>query len=202
VIKVLIFDNNGVLTNSDNEVTISRFANYFSVDTEKLRPVFHKFAENMDDGSETTLQFYQQISEYCERPFVESELRKIHVSSYQPKSGMQDLLRTLKDKYQIALLTNFGDAFDEANQGIWNYNQLFDEDKLFVSCKLKMKKPDEEIYKYAINKLGIEPHEAIFIDDRQENIDAASRLGIKGILFKSPKQLKNELEYILENDEK
>src|SRR5699024_7984361 len=42
-------------------------------------------------------------------------------------------------------------------------------------------KPDEEIYKILINKYKINPEEAVFFDDREENIEAANKLGIHAV---------------------
>ena len=44
-------------------------------------------------------------------------------------------------------------------------------------------KPEEKIYRLLLDKYSIVPEKAIFFDDRQVNTEAASRLGIKGVVF-------------------
>mgnify|MGYP001853441926 FL=1 len=44
-------------------------------------------------------------------------------------------------------------------------------------------KPEERIYRLLLEKYGIDPKRAVFFDDRQVNTEAASRLGIKGVVF-------------------
>jgi len=55
----------------------------------------------------------------------------------------------------------------------------------FVSGKIGYRKPQPEMYRYAMKKLGVEPGNAYFIDDNIENVEAAKKLGIKGIHFTS-----------------
>ena len=44
-----------------------------------------------------------------------------------------------------------------------------------------MKKPDREIFEYILNDLKAEPEEVLIIDDSEENIKAASQMGINTI---------------------
>jgi HAD superfamily hydrolase (TIGR01509 family) len=44
-------------------------------------------------------------------------------------------------------------------------------------------KPDPRVYIAALELAGSNPERAVFIDDIQENIDGAERVGIKGLLF-------------------
>jgi putative hydrolase of the HAD superfamily len=62
-----------------------------------------------------------------------------------------------------------------------------------LSFDLGLRKPDPEIYRAALRSVGSRPENAIFIDDIQENIESAERLGIKGILFTTGTDLEVEL---------
>jgi putative hydrolase of the HAD superfamily len=54
-------------------------------------------------------------------------------------------------------------------------------------------KPAAGIFETAIDISGFPAHTALFIDDKQENCDAAAALGIHSIRFESPAQLRREL---------
>ena len=73
------------------------------------------------------------------------------------------------------------------------YDFLHWFDGRLVSGEEKTRKPFPEFYQKLINKFSIEPSQAIFIDDNLRNIKAAEELGIKGIHFHDPGQLKKEL---------
>jgi putative hydrolase of the HAD superfamily len=62
------------------------------------------------------------------------------------------------------------------------------------SCYLRTAKPDPAIYHHVIAALQVRPEEALFLDDRQENILSAEAVGIRGILFRDVPQLQRELE--------
>ncbi len=57
------------------------------------------------------------------------------------------------------------------------------DDKIFVSYKLGLLKPDAEIYKQILTLLKAKPEEVIFIDDKLKNVEAAKSIGINGIVF-------------------
>ncbi len=58
-------------------------------------------------------------------------------------------------------------------------------------------KPDPAIYELALRKLGVRPDEAIFVDDTSTNVEAAQRLGLRGIVFRNPGQMRSELKALL-----
>jgi FMN phosphatase YigB (HAD superfamily) len=56
-----------------------------------------------------------------------------------------------------------------------------------------MEKPDPEIYSAVLNDLNCEADEAIFIDDKEENVNSAREMSINSILYKNFRQLKKDL---------
>ena len=82
-------------------------------------------------------------------------------------------------------------------KGIYN---VFDFN--IFSFKVGYNKPDIQIYKLLIKKLKLSPKEIIFIDDIQECLNPAQKLGMKTILYKNNKQLKKELAQELNGGKK
>ena len=94
------------------------------------------------------------------------------------------MIQDLKDKgYKVYYLSNWSawtyDLLQEA--GKFDFLKLMDGG--VFSYDVGYMKPDEEIYKILLNKYKINPEEAIFFDDREENIEAANKLGIHGVHF-------------------
>ena len=54
-------------------------------------------------------------------------------------------------------------------------------------------KPDAAIYRHSLEGLGLEPPEAVFVDDRADNVEAAERLGLQGVAFTGVDVLRDEL---------
>ena len=70
-------------------------------------------------------------------------------------------------------------------------------DAVYVSGELKMIKPDPEIYQYVLTDLGISAAEAVFIDNRADNVLGAQELGITGHVFTDAGTLRAFLESLL-----
>ena len=73
-------------------------------------------------------------------------------------------------------------------------------DLLVISSEEGVAKPDPEIYRRALDKLGVGAPEAVFVDDMPANVEGAQALGIAGILFQTRDQTIKELEYLLQEE--
>ena len=61
------------------------------------------------------------------------------------------------------------------------------------SCELRIAKPDPAIFTWTCDQLGVRPNEALFIDDRLINVQAAEHLGLHAIHFRGIDQLRADL---------
>jgi 2-haloacid dehalogenase len=94
-------------------------------------------------------------------------------------------------KYKLYALTNWSaETFPHALER-FEFFKWFDG--IVVSGEEKMRKPFPEFYKVLLDRYNIKPSETIFIDDSLRNIKAAEAVGIAGIHFHNPRQLKDEL---------
>lgn len=67
-------------------------------------------------------------------------------------------------------------------------------DVFLSSCYLEVRKPDEAIYRRALDITQRKPKECVFIDDRALNLECARELGMRAIQFKDAAQLERELK--------
>ena len=63
--------------------------------------------------------------------------------------------------------------------------ERFLQDGGIFSCDVKLIKPDRAIFSLFLDRFSLDPGECLFIDDRQDNCDAASSLGMKSYCFSS-----------------
>ena len=61
------------------------------------------------------------------------------------------------------------------------------------SCFLGVKKPDDEIFRLALDLTQREPEECLFIDDRGLNVECAARLRLQTLQFRNATQLEKDL---------
>jgi len=104
-----------------------------------------------------------------------------------------EILYELKQsgKYKLYALTNWsGETFPHA-LARFEFFKLFDG--IVVSGEEKMRKPSAEFYKIILDRYHLDPSKTVFIDDSLRNIQGAEAVGITGIHFHNPSQLKEEL---------
>lgn len=99
------------------------------------------------------------------------------------------ILKQLKqNNLKLFALTNWShETFPYARK---TFNFLGDFIDIVVSGEEKIMKPDHRIYKILLSRNNLQAHESVFIDDNIRNVKAAQELGIHGINFTSPQQLK------------
>ncbi len=92
------------------------------------------------------------------------------------------LLRALKARgVPVWALSNFGAATFEISRRQYPFLELFDE--TFLSARLRMLKPEPQIYAALEAASPYPPAELLFVDDRPENITAAKARGWQGYVF-------------------
>jgi 2-haloacid dehalogenase len=64
---------------------------------------------------------------------------------------------------------------------------------VLLSGEVRLTKPDRRIFELFLKTFAIEPARAVYIDDRRDNVEAASALGMRGLLFTDPRCLRTEL---------
>jgi len=70
--------------------------------------------------------------------------------------------------------------------------ELFDD--VVISAEVHLHKPQPEIFRLACERLGVEPAEAVFVDDLRENIAGAEAVGMLGLLHRDPDETIEKLE--------
>lgn len=103
-----------------------------------------------------------------------------------------DYIKQLKTKYTIGLLSNFTHPWLHeilSDNELW---ELFDHH--IISSEHKMIKPNPKIFHKMLGMLEVDASEAIFVDDRQYNVDASNALGIKSFLYADLATFKKDLD--------
>lgn len=109
----------------------------------------------------------------------------------QPIQGTMKIVKQLKGKYQLILLSDHVREWmayiEKNNQDI----NIFDQ-KIY-SYEIGSVKPDEQTFRTVLNKTQVVPGETLFIDDHEINIKRAQEVGIHGIVFQNAEQLRKDL---------
>lgn len=199
MIKAIIFDFGGPIVEweASADVVYHKHEDHRNLERDTLRKLFNPYIVGGAVGD-----FYS-ITDFLDKtkPSIEMTVEELNEifdeanTAMQVRPEMVAYIEELKKKYKIALLSNFTSGLEKFLQEIFNIYHLFDV--VISSYNVKIKKPDPRIYEHTLEKLGVKPAEAVFIDDLEENVKGAEAIGIKGIVFKSYEQCKLDLEHIL-----
>ncbi len=190
-IKAIIFDWDGVITTEDTK--IASLLNYFGSKYGKIEELNEVFSDNWGKARINKISskvFWENIAKSI--GINKENLRKDFVSFTKLEKNILKLIKKLKKKYKLGLLSNHMEDWLEIDLDKFNLRKIFDV--IVVSYKSGKAKPDKEIYLEIIKKLNANFSECIYIDDSQKNLPPAEKLGMKTILFKNNKQLIRDLK--------
>ena len=104
-------------------------------------------------------------------------------------------IRRLRPTYRTGMISNAWPEIREQIEHEWRIADAFD--KLIISAEVGLAKPDPRIYQLALEGLGVQASQAIFVDDFIENLEAASALGMHPVHFKNRTQAQQQVESLL-----
>jgi putative hydrolase of the HAD superfamily len=182
----IIFDLGGVIINLRKQDCIDAFKalGYASVD--KMLSEYRQDGEflALEEGRVSPDEWRAIIRKNIAKPVTDQQIDDAF-NAFLVDIPIEKLrmLRALKSRYRIAMLSNTNKVmFESKIPELFKIEGLTIEDyfdDFFLSYKMGMSKPSPEIFIKVAEGLGIEPCEALFIDDSQANVDAASKLGFQ-----------------------
>ena len=158
MIKNVIFDIGNVILNFNRDYLLKHF--YNGKDYELLKEKTFYNWELLDEDGLSLEEYFMHYSD-----------------------GIIDLIRELKQKgYKLYILSNMTRHFINNS---YKFPILKEFDGIVYSAPIKMVKPNEEIYKYILDKYNLVANECLFIDDTKTNLVTATRFGIHAFHFDS-----------------
>ena len=112
--------------------------------------------------------------------------RQRYYSDEKPNHEVVDLINTLEGHYRLGIVSNHPPGLEEWLKE-WQLLERFET--VVVSGEVGVAKPDEKIFRIALERLGIDAAEVFFIDDTEEHVLAARSLGMSGPQFSSASAL-------------
>ena len=175
--KYFVFDLGGVLSvpmvskklyeQIKWKVSYEEFLDKFNNSEESIK--VHK-------GEISTKEFFEYLKRYMDDNITLEEFKNIYVNNNKFFNDTIEIIKKLKNLgYKVYLLSNLKEI--DYEKFIKHFDvSIFDE--MFLSFKLDMLKPNDDIYQYVINKLNTKPENIYFFDDNKENVEGAIRNGI------------------------
>lgn len=196
MINTIIFDLGGVLIDWNPDYVFR----HVIPDPERRCFFFenictHEWNVEQDAGRPIAEATDLLIGEY---PEWETEIRAFYGRWEEMLGGpihdTVELLRELRDRqeHRLLALTNWSNETFPVALSRYDFLQWFEG--IVVSGDEKTRKPFADIYEILLDRYGVNPEEAVFIDDSLTNVEGAEIVGINGIHFQGTEQLRETLK--------
>lgn len=201
MIKNIIFDLGNVVVSFQPQ---TYFIKHFK-DIDKTRDICHAVFDSAiwyayDQGLYTKEEMKAQFAK--QYPQMQSEITYVLDHWVKLMDVIPATIQLMKDLraqgYPLYILSNLSEE---------SYRYLKQEFAFFslvqgsvLSFEEKINKPDLRIYNAVLDRYQLCATETIFIDDREDNIEAACTLGIHGIVYKNEQQVITDMKYCIEKE--
>lgn len=193
-IKAVIFDMGGVLLRTEDHNPRNTLARQFGISREELEHLV--FISETSIAAETgAISREEHFQTVCRRLGIAPEDQLAFVKAFWAGDRIDvdlvDFIRSLRPRYKTALLSNAWDGTWEFVKEIYDFSDAFDA--MVFSADVGMRKPEAEIFHYVVEKLGVRPDEALFVDDFAPNVEGARRAGLQAIQFITREQAERDV---------
>ncbi len=190
-IKALYFDLGGVIVRTEDKAPRTQLGAEFGMTYQQIENVVFGGGPNSTGarasvGAITEEAHWVNVTRRLGLPLSErSRVQEQFFAGDKIDWEIVAFLREARQTHKVGLISNAWDGLRP-----WMRQQKFNDafDYLTISAEVRLAKPLPGIYHHALNALGVQPAETIFVDDFSENIEACRKLGMKGIFFRSAEQ--------------
>jgi len=193
-ITTIFFDIGGVLlTDGWGHVSRRAAADKFGLDWDEYSERHEKVAHAIETNQLSLEAYLTRTIFFRPRSFSREEFRKFIFAQSQPYPETIEIARRLatSQKYFTATINNEIFELNVYRLQTFGLRNIFPV--FFSSCFLGIRKPDEAIYRLALQVAQRKPEECLFIDDREVNLECPREMGLQTILYDSASQLRNAL---------
>jgi epoxide hydrolase-like predicted phosphatase len=196
-IKAVFFDLGGVIVRTEFYAPRQQLADKLGLDFEDLNRLVFDSETSIQAtiGTLTSLQHWEAVMKRLKRPTAElAAIRDEFFAGDIVDRTLVEYLRSLRGMYKTGLISN---AWSDLRDFI--VREKFDDafDKMIISAEVGAAKPEAQIFQIALEQFGVRPNEAVFVDDFPVNIEGCEKVGMKGIHFKDPETVLQQLKKLL-----
>jgi FMN phosphatase YigB (HAD superfamily) len=193
-ISAVCFDLGKVLLHFDWKVMLERIATKSPLSPEEISRLLKEDPKAIayESGAITSTQFFSHLKKRLKYKGTAKELRVVFSEIFTPLTEHIALAALLAPHYPLAIISNTNEAHIVHAEATYSFFSLFKA--RIYSHQVKAMKPDRAIYQAALKALGgIDPLETLFIDDIEDNILGAVKLGWQTIHLRPGVDLREAL---------
>ncbi len=195
-IKAVILDYGEVLSHPPTTDEWGRMASLFHIDQDQFRPLWDRNRLQYDRGDLSLEAYWAKLAEDAGTKLEPEQLKKlsqwdVEMWGHINPTMLEWLKQMQSSAIKTGLLSNM--PVDMIRHVRQQFAWLNDFDHQTFSAEVGLVKPDRAIYRHSLDSLGVQASEALFVDDRAQNIEGARAVGMFAIQFRSTTQLRDDL---------
>ena len=196
-IRAVILDFGEVLCHLPTPEAIDRLARMFEMDSQSFFPMYLESRGPYDRGDLLPAEYWEKFAARLGVKLDGDAIARARQIDLELWSQINEvMIRWLQQihsaGFKTAILSNM--PSDMVSHLRNNFAWINHFDHHIFSAEVRSIKPEPAIYQHCIEALGVQPSEALFIDDRDANLEQARAVGIRSIRFQSVEQLRQDLQ--------
>ncbi|TDE86023.1 HAD family phosphatase [Deinococcus sp. S9] len=191
-IRAVFWDIGGVLlTNGWDREQRAEVVTRFGLNAEDFAERHKLAVPELERGRMSLAAYLDQTVFYTGRPFTSEDFRAAMEAASQPQAATLAFARDLGQRWRMYSLNNEGRDLNEYRIRTYGLDEFLLA--FFTSCYLGLLKPNPAMYRLALDLAHVRPEEAVMVDDRPQNAEAARSVGMHAVHYQHAEQLRAEL---------
>lgn len=195
-IRAVILDYGEVLCYPPTVEEMGRMAALFGMQPVPFRQLWDRNRLLYDRGDLSTEAYWSELAkdagtQLTPEQFIQLRQWDLEMWAHDNPAMVEWLRQIHLSGVKTALLSNMPHEMIRYIRQEFDWLDQFDHQTF--SAEVRLIKPDPAIYEHSLRGVGVAPSEALFVDDKEPNVQGARAVGIRAIRFRSVEQFRNEL---------
>lgn len=196
-LKAVLFDLGNVVVNFDHWIAVKRISEFAQKNV--LKEIYQLFFDSnlislYEEGNISSIDFFLRVKDMLGLNIdYESFVPIWNEIFFLTPDNLQvhRLALELRDKYKVLLISNINELHFNYIRKRFKVLDGFQE--FILSYQVKARKPNPKIYTAAIEHSCARPEQIVYIDDREDLVEAGRKIGLNSFPFRGIQELKEEL---------
>lgn len=194
--RLAIFDLGGVVVEMESDRLVHQVSQLLGRSFEDVQQAVyhHELLLPFELGRIGARTYYEGLTQRLQLPWTYEQFVKAWNGIFAENTDVTWIMDRLRKQHKLTALSNTNELHLSYLKQTVPALAWFDD--WVVSYEVGLRKPDPAIYQLALKRAGVRAHEAVYVDDRPELVEAGRAVGLTAIRFENSRQLEQDLQAI------
>ena len=192
--ELVIFDLGGVVVDVESDRLVHQVAQLLGRSFEDVQAVIYhqELLLPFELGKIRAPVYYEGLKARLGLPWTYEQFVGAWNGIFTENLDVTHMMARLRHRHKLIALSNTNELHLRHIRTSFASLHIFDD--WIASCDVGLRKPDPMIYRLALERMGVKPQAAVYIDDRPELVEAGREVGLTAIRFEHGRQLEQDLQ--------